>query len=225
MFDLDEALALLQFGDSAYPAGGFAFSWGIEGLLADGFVPDRAALDAVIAEHLGERWQSFDRVLLGRAYRAETVDELTQIDQFAEAMTLSLQMREGSRRAGKALIGVASKLGGARAKAYRHRMVADPALGHLTIVQGLVYRDFGVTLPAAELLSGWTLVTGLVSAATRLGAIGHLEAQASLATARSVLVDLLADVVPTDAETYSFTPLIDIAVARGPARHVRMFAT
>ncbi len=225
MFDLGETLALLQFGDSAYPAGGFAFSWGVEGLLADGFGPDRAALDAVITEHLSQRWQSFDRVLLGGAYRAESLDELAEIDRLTEAMTLTLQMREGSRRAGKALIGVASKLGGARAQAYRQRMAADATLGHLTIVQGLVYRDYGVTQAAAELLSGWTLVTGLVSAATRLGAIGHIEAQASLATARSVLVDLLADVVPANAEPTSFTPLIDIAVARGPARHVRMFAT
>lgn len=225
MFDFAETLALLQFGDSAYPAGGFAFSWGIEGLLADGFVPHRTALDAVIAEHLKGRWASFDRVLLGRAYRGESVDELTAIDRLAEAMTLSMQMREGSRRAGKALIGVASKLGGARAQVYRQRMSADASLGHLTVVQGLVYRDFNVTLEAAELLSAWTLVTGLVSAATRLGAIGHIEAQVSLASAREVLGELLVTPLAADAEPHSFTPLIDIAVARGPARHVRMFAT
>jgi len=225
MFDLGETLALLQFGDSAYPAGGFAFSWGVEGLLADSFVPDRAALDAVISEHLVRRWASLDRVLLGRAFRAESSEELTEIDRLTEALTLTLQMREGSRRAGKALIGVAGKLGGVRAQGYRQQMANDPTLGHLTVVQGLVYRDFGVTLPAAELLSGWTLVTGLVSAATRLGAIGHVEAQASLAIARGVLADLLAEPIAADAEPQSFTPLIDIAVARGPARHVRMFAT
>jgi hypothetical protein len=33
-------LAALQFGDSAFPAGGFAFSWGLEGLLADGLLED-----------------------------------------------------------------------------------------------------------------------------------------------------------------------------------------
>jgi urease accessory protein len=225
MFDLSQTLALMQFGDSAFPAGGFAFSWGVEGLLADGFVPSRGALDALITEHLTERWARFDRVLLGRAFSAEALEELAEIDRLVEAMTLTLQMREGSLRAGKALIGVASKLGGTRAQAYRQRMAANATLGHLTVVQGLVYRDSGVTLRAAELLSGWTLVTGLVSAATRLGAIGHIEAQASLATARAVLAELLATPVAADAEPHSFTPLIDIAVARGPARHVRMFAT
>lgn len=225
MFDLGETLALLQLGDSAYPAGGFAFSWGVEGLLADGYVPDRAALDRVIEEHLSERWALFDRVLLKRAHGAESLEELAEIDQLVEAMTPSLQMREGSRRAGKALIGVAGKLGGARAQGYRQKMAEAAAPGHLTVVQGLVYRDFGMMAAAAELLSGWTLVTGLVSAATRLGAIGHIEAQGSLNAARDVLAGILAEPVPHDALPRSFTPIIDIAVARGPARHVRMFAT
>ena len=34
LFDRLQTLALLQLGDSAYPAGGFAFSWGLEGLAA-----------------------------------------------------------------------------------------------------------------------------------------------------------------------------------------------
>ena len=47
MFDPASALALLQYGDSAYPAGGFAFSWGIEGLAADD--PTAARLRAIVA--------------------------------------------------------------------------------------------------------------------------------------------------------------------------------
>ena len=68
-------------------------------------------------------------------------------------------------------------------------------------------------------------MTGLVSAAVRLGTIGHVEAQQSLAAARPVLEALLAEAPDDDLQPSSFTPLIDIAVTRGPSRHVRMFAT
>ena len=64
MFDPAAALALLQYGDSAYPAGGFAFSWGIEGLAADGLLRCAADLDGVVNDHLAFRWALMDRPLL-----------------------------------------------------------------------------------------------------------------------------------------------------------------
>ncbi len=222
MFDAAAALALLQYGDSAYPAGGFAFSWGVEGLAADGFLDGREGLDAVVADHLCFRWATMDRPLLLRAYCAEDLAAVADVDRHCEAATFSAQMREGSHRAGKALLGIAVRLGNPLSTAYRAMVSSEARLGHLPIVQALVYRDVGLNLEAAQLLSGWTLVTGLVSAAVRLGTIGHVEAQGSLAAARTVLETLLQD---EPDEPSSFTPLIDIAVTRGPSRHVRMFAT
>ncbi len=225
MFDTAAALAMLQHGDSAYPAGGFAFSWGVEGLAADGLLDGAAELDTLIAEHLRFRWASMDRILLCRAFAAPDLDAVAATDRLAEASTPSAQMREGSHRAGRALLGVSVRLGGPLTSAYRPMVSADARLGHLPIIQALVYRDAGMGLEAAQLLSGWTLVTGLVSAAVRLGLVGHIEAQQALGAARQVLQALLADPPEADAEPSSFTPLIDIAVSRGPARHVRLFST
>jgi urease accessory protein len=69
------------------------------------------------------------------------------------------------------------------------------------------------------------LVNGLVSAASRLGIIGHVEAQQSLETARRTLADLLVEALPDDIALSSFTPLIDIAVSRGKSRALRLFTT
>ena len=94
MFDAATTLAMLQFGDSAYPAGGFAFSWGVEGLAADDLLASPADLDGLAQEHLALRWNSMDRVLLRQAYAAATVADLMEIDADTEALTASAQMRE-----------------------------------------------------------------------------------------------------------------------------------
>ncbi|MGY4435057.1 urease accessory protein [Bradyrhizobium sp. F1.13.1] len=225
LFDRSQTLALLQLGDSAYPAGGFAFSWGLEGLAADGMLANRSELDRIIADQLTRRWGSMDRILLRQAFHARDCQAIAGVDRLAEAGTPSAEMREGSRRAGRALLGLWGKLNGPLSVAYRGLVSSDARLGHLPVVQAVVSRDAEFSLDAAELVSGWTLVTGLVSAAVRLGIVGHVEAQRSQTAARGLLAELLAEAPPPDALPASFTPFIDIAVSRGPLRHIRMFTT
>jgi urease accessory protein len=218
-------LAALQFGDSAFPAGGFAFSWGLEGLAADGLVATAVDVAEVIEEQLVHRWNSMDRILLKGAYEAAGLDAVIALDHLAEAATASAPMRSGSRRAGRALLGVFARLGHERAATYRLAADADQRLGHLAVAQGLVFKEAGLPASIAELLGGWTMVTGLAGAAIRLGLLGHLDAQAILTDLRRTLERLLSTDVPACPAIASFTPLLDIAVSRHPHRHVRMFAT
>ncbi len=225
MFDVATALALLQYGDSAYPAGGFAFSWGVEGLAADGLLDGPQELDDLIADHLRRRWNSMDRVLLARGYQADTPAAVAAVDRLAEASTAAAAMRDGSRRAGRALLGVSARRGGPLSRAYRALLATDARLGHLPVMQAVANRDAGLDLAAAELVSGWSLVNGLASAAVRIGSVGHVEAQRALEAAQGVLAALLAERLPEDAVPSSFTPLTDIAVSRARHRPVRLFTT
>jgi urease accessory protein len=225
MFDVSAALSLLHYGDSAYPAGGFAFSWGVEGLALDGHLNTRADVDDLVVDHLAMRWNGMDRILLLRAYAAADPAAMRNIDVLTEVMTPFAEMRDGSRRAGRALLGVAARHGGALSSAYRATFSEDQRLGHLPVAQAISYRDAGLNVDAAQMLSAWSLVTGLVSAAVRLGVLGHVEAQKSLGEARRVIASLLEKPVDAEAEPWSFTPLIDIAIARGPCRDIRMFST
>jgi urease accessory protein len=223
--DVVALLTALQFADSAFPSGGFAFSWGLEGLEADGLVDDASGVAEIAEEQLTYRWNTMDRILLRRAYAATDVAALAAVDLQAEAATLSAQMRTGSRRAGRALLGTSARLGHAAARAYREATHADERLGHLAVAQGVVFKAAGLALPLAEMLSAWAVVSGLAGAAVRLGMIGHVEAQQTATSLRPVLARLLAGDPPSGARLASFTPLTDIAVARGASRHMRMFAT
>jgi len=48
----DAWLAVLQFADGLFPAGGFAHSFGLETYAQEGAVRDRAGLEAFVAAHL-----------------------------------------------------------------------------------------------------------------------------------------------------------------------------
>jgi urease accessory protein len=218
-------LLALQFGDSAFPSGGFAFSWGLEGLAADGMIEGGEDVAEIIAQQLTLRWNTMDRILLGRAHAAQDLYAVVSTDLAAEAATLSASMRDGSRRAGRALLGVCTRLGLDGAPEYRHATTDDARLGHLAVMQGLVFRAAGLPLAMAELLSGWAVISGLTSAAVRLGLIGHIRALKMAAPLRATLADLLTTPVAPDAELSSFTPLVDIAVTRNTRRDMRMFAT
>jgi urease accessory protein len=114
-------LAALQHGDSAFPGGGFAFSWGVEGLVADELVGTANDLERVVEDLLVGRWAPFDRAALRGAFAAGSdLDRLTALDREVEAGTLVAGLREGSRRAGRALLGVHVRLATPGASAYRH---------------------------------------------------------------------------------------------------------
>ena len=210
--DAETLLTALQFADSAFPSGSFAFSWGLEGLAADGFADGAADVAAITEEQLRHRWNTMDRLLLRRSHGAASVAERAAIDRDAETATLSAPMRTGSRRAGRALLGMSARLGHEQARSYREATHADARLGHLAVVQGIVFEAAGLPLPLAEMLSGWSVVNGLASAAMRLGMIGHVEAQTMAVSLRPILAELLAATPRETARLSAFTPLAEIAV-------------
>lgn len=216
-------LTALQHGDTFFPSGSMAFSWGLETLHAGGLLPAPADLESFLLGQLIHRWATCDRIALARTYAAaDDLDQVAACDFELETLALARELREGSARAGATLLRVHSKLGTPQADAYRARVSKRLACGHVAAVQGLIWRGVGMSLQEAQVTSAHTLCLGVLGAAIRLGIIGHIDAQKILQTAHATIDGLLSARV--DSELSSFVPASEIAMMRHEVGQSRLFA-
>ena len=218
-------LASLQQSDSFFPGGAMAFSWGLEGLVRDGLVSDAATLFAFVESQALSRWASFDQGVLCAAWRAgDSFEAWQEVDALAEAMSLPATLRNGSRRLGRTLADVHARLGSNVASRIRAAIVDGRTPGHLCAVQGVVWRGMQVAEEDARAISAHMACTGAVSAAVRLGIIGHLDAQRALSLLRVPLAEILAQPAPALDNLHAATFAADIATLRSQTHDARLFA-
>ena len=218
-------LAALQFGDSFFPSGAVSFSLGLETLYADGVVVDAAGLDAFLTDQVTDRWATSERAFLAAAHRTcPDWPAVAEIDALQEAMALPRELREGSRKGGAALLGVHARMETPGAQAYRARLRAGEAHGHLAVVQGVVLAGSGLDLARTEAVSLHGLCATILGAALRLGLIGHLDGQIILRGLRPRMAALLAQPAPELDEACAYAPLADVAAARHEEAAVRLFS-
>ena len=221
------ALLAMQQADAAFPSGAFAFSNGVEGLTALPFPFDAAALRRHAEAAIRHRWATTDRLALVQAHRAAGAPErLAVIDPALDCSTLVESLRSGSRRAGRALLATHVRLGTETAGALRDAVADGRLLGHLATLQGCLWRSLGLSEEQAAAVAGYQLVSGLASAALRLGRVGAIEAQAVVRD----MLPVIAACGPVDADDEgldftSFVPLIEGAAMRSTAADLRLFAS
>jgi urease accessory protein len=225
MSDDATLLTALQYGDSFFPSGGTAFSWGLEALCADRQVTSADDVRCFLEGQLRQRWATCDRLFLVAAHRfSEDLDAVIALDHLLEAMTLPRELREGATRAGGALLGIHERLGTAGAREYRGRVRAGEAPGHLAVVQGLMLSGVGLDERIAATVSAHALSVSVVSAALRLSIITHVDAQRILTSVRGLLAELLAEPVLDVTQAAVYTPATDVAAMRHESQTARLFA-
>jgi urease accessory protein len=225
MHSAEQLLASLQHADSFFPAGGIAFSWGVETLVSDGCIRTPEDLAQSLAGQLEQRWNHLDRAFLAQAYDcSEDARSLMELDQELEAMLLARESREGSRRAGTSLLLVHEKIGTAGAAHYRALVNDGQAPGHLPIVQALVWKAVGMAHATVESVSAYALCVGMIGASLRLGVIGHLAGQKIMTDLRPRMAKMLEKPAPSVAHAQSFAPGAEIAMMRHEVQASRLFA-
>lgn len=217
-------LTALQYGDGQFPGGGFAFSWGLEAMVAEGRLR-RADFADYLAGQLAHRWAMCDRVLVAHAHAAAGDDEGCEaLDALAEALATVEAARTGSRRAGLALLGTHVRLGTPGAAGLRASVDRQAAQGHLAVVQGVVLAGTGLGQAAALAVSGYTAASALATAGIRLGLIGHLDAQLALQQVRPLLAALADALVPALDAICNQVPEADLAMMRHADLPRRLFS-
>lgn len=222
-------LLSLQQADAAFPSGSFAFSNGIEGLVAGDPAFDTASLIRTLTGLVRFRWAESDRVALILAHRAAPDPaRLGRIDAAVEAATLVEAMRVGSRRNGASLLTTHVRLATPGADELRAAIRSGPMLGHLATVQGALWRALGLSEPEAAAVAGYQLVSGTVSATVRLGQVGAIQGQQALQAVLPLVAEIAERPVPEEPDDAivltGFTPLIEIAAMRHARADLRLFA-
>jgi urease accessory protein len=221
-------LSLLHFGDSAFPAGGYAHSFGLETCCQAGRVRGRADLERFLLAQLeGSAGPCDATAAVGVLHAAKVADlgACRSIDETLEAMKPVREFREASRQMGRQTLRVAAALtGDARLAEYAGDVDRSLAPGHHAVAYGLTAAALGWTAEAAALAYLYSSTALLVGAALRLLSMGQLEGQRVLWSLHPVIERVAREAAARDvSEIWSFAPGIELAGIEHAALDMRLF--
>jgi urease accessory protein len=218
-------LAAFQHADSFFPSGAIAFSWGLEALVTDGLIDGAGSIQAFLEAQIEYRWATSDLPLLQAALAADgALDEIASLDAMLNAMLLSTRLRDGSARCGLALLSVHERLGSETAMTYRRRIRGGNAIGHLPVVQGLLWQGLALTPTIAGAMSAHGLCQSVIGAAVRLGVLSHIDGQLILGRVRPVIAAILGREALSLEQVRAYVPQSEIAAMRHEIQDNRLFA-
>lgn len=223
--DVEGLLQFLQHADSQFPSGSFAFSAGLETLFSDQRINSIQEVASFVEGQLRFRWASFDRAALVKTYRCgNDSQKIADVDHVVELMNLAEGLREGSKKNGRALLSMHARLKTPLVEDYRSMISAEKAFGHIPVVQGMLWRQIGLTELRAQAASAHGVCSDLLGAAMRLGKIGHIHAQQIRTSMNIVISEILSERIDSEPVMHAYVPAAEIAVMRHETSELRLFA-
>ena len=218
---------MLQFGDSMFPIGGFAFSGGLESAVQKRVVTDAATLEAY-ARTAVEQAAMGDGIAVVWAHRAAAagdVEALVRIDERVYARKLSSETRTMSVRMGKKFAEMGAEVIGAPLlTAWRDRIDAGATPGCYPVALAVNFAAQGLPARDAFVVHQYGVAAMILSAALRLMKISHVDTQrilyqlnaAAEAAYEAAAASRLSDMA-------GFAPRTEILAAVHVKAHVRLF--
>ncbi len=212
---------MLQLADSAFPAGGFAHSGGLEAAWQQGEV---ATLSGYVAEVL---WQAGHGALplVGAAHDGAAISGL---DARCDVFLSNPVANRASRAQGRAFLSTCARCFPQEAgiAALREQVRAERLRHHHAPVFGAALRALGIGRSEAQGLFLFLAMRGAVSAAVRLGMAGPHEAQGVQRRAGEELLRVLACCAEIPVEELAQTaPVLDLFHGTHDRLYARLFQT
>ena len=221
-------VGLLQSGDSFYPTGSYAHSFGLEPLVQEGVVRDRATLRDFIFLSALPALRHTELPLAAHAWHAFGGANWSRIGELcvlSSALKTAREARAASENIGRQRAELTATL--------RAHPLAQEFLTHASaeswphsasISAALEGRVLGAPLTAVLAGISYATLSSLLSAAMKILRLGQNASQSLLTEALGATPEIIAAAETTAFEDIGwFNPWLDIAAARHESADARMF--
>ncbi len=221
-------VSLLQAGDSFYPTGSYAHSFGLEGLVQEGVVRDRVTLREFLFRSVLPSLQRVELPLAAQAWQAFGMEEWAKIGelcQLSAALKAPQELRAASSNIGRQRAELVTLLRPhPLAVEYLRRAGGSAWPFSVPVSAALEGRVHGA--PQVAVLAGvyYASVASLLSAAMKVLRLGQNASQSLLSETLTAAPEIItaAGEVPVQQIGW-FNPWLDIAAARHETADSRMF--
>lgn len=226
----ESLLAILQLADSFFPAGMFAHSHGLEGMVNRGLVRSAENVAEFLENQFSWSVMPSDGVALLGAYRATERGDLAEIlalDQLLLANKTPAELRAASTQYGRRVLAetydwVAHSL---RAE-YAQKVAAGSAPGNGAVALGVTGAALNLGERATLLVFCHSHAVSVLGAASRLLPFSHTDAQKILHRLHPLLNRLTEEIWDQDwPDLTAFTPELDLVAMNHESDELRLFAS
>lgn len=219
---------LLQAGDTFYPTGSYAHSFGLEGLVQAGVIRDRESLRQFLILSALPALRHTDLPLTVHAWRAfagPDWDQIGDLCRLSSALKTAREARSASESIGRQRTELAANLQASPlAREFLQRASSFNWPHAAPIAAALEGRTIGAPLPAVLAGVIYAAIAGLLAAAMKILRLGQNAAQSLLTEALAATPTLVAAAESTPLDEIGwFNPWLDIAAARHETADGRMF--
>ncbi|MDA8194948.1 MAG: urease accessory protein UreF [Thermaerobacter sp.] len=222
--------ALLQFADSAFPTGGFAYSYGLETVVQEGAIHDLESAREWLFTFLSRGWASTDGAVTAIAWGALAAGNgdlglVASADERLTASRVARESRAGALQTGRRLLLESARLtGDPHLQTYRQWAVAPSALGNPAAVMGMLGAVSGWSRAVTVAASGFQTANALVTALVKLVPLGQSAGQSLLYELAPVVMGVANRLTsPSLEEIGQVVPQTDIAAMRHERLYSRVF--